>query len=82
MTAWGLPEGLDHNPRIHAREVRVQGSMRFAIKEFFSYVRLNATSSQDSYQGDTYEGEKFSSIRDPEAALQVQGTNSDESNIT
>jgi hypothetical protein len=56
--------------------------MRFAVEEFFSYERLNATSSQDSYRRATYEEENFSSICDPEAALQVQGTNSDESNIT
>ncbi len=62
--------------------MRVQGRTRFAVKEFFSYERLNATSSQDSYQQATYEEEKFSSICDPEAALQVQGTNSDESNVT
>ncbi len=61
--------------------MRVQGSTRFAIEEFFSYERLNATSSQDSYGRATYEEDKFSSIRDPEAALQVQGTNSDESNV-
>ncbi len=60
----------------------VQGSTRFAIEEFFAYERLYATSSQDSYQKATYEEEKFSPIRDPEAALQVQGTNSDESNVT
>ncbi len=60
----------------------VQGSTRFAVKEFFSYKRLNATSSQDLYQRATYEEENFSSIRDPEAALQVQGANSDESNVT
>ncbi len=60
----------------------VQGSMRFTIKEFFSYERLNATSSQDSYQQATYKEEEFSSIHDPEAALQVQGTNSDKFNVT
>ncbi len=62
--------------------MRVQGSTRFAVEQIFPYVRLNATSSQDLYQQATYEGEKFSSIRDPEAALQVQGTNSDKSNVT
>ncbi len=60
----------------------VQGSTRFAVKEFFAYKRLYATSSQDSYRRATYKEENFSSIRDPEAALQVQGTNSDESNVT
>ncbi len=62
--------------------MRVQGSTRFAVEDFFSYKRLNATSSQDLYRRATYKEEKFSSIRDPEAALQVQGTNSDESNVT
>ncbi len=62
--------------------MRVQGSTRFAAKDFFSYERLNATPSQDLYRRATYMEENFSSIRDPEAALQVQGTNSDESNIT
>jgi hypothetical protein len=62
--------------------VRVQGRPRFAVEDFFSYKHLNATLSQDSQQQATYEEEGFSSIRDPEAALQVQGTNSDESNIT
>ncbi len=56
--------------------------MRFAVEEFFPYEPLNTTSSQDSYQQATYKEENFSSIRDPEAALQVQGTNSDESNVT
>ncbi len=51
-------------------------------KIFFSYERLNATPSQDSYQQATYEEEKFSLIRDPESAPQVQGTNSDKSNVT
>jgi hypothetical protein len=51
-------------------------------KNFFSYERLNATSSQDLQQQATYKEEGFSLIRDPEAALQVQGTNSDESNVT
>jgi hypothetical protein len=60
----------------------VQGSTRFAVEDFFSYERLYAASSQDSYQRATYKEEKFSSIRDPEAALQNQGTNSDESNVT
>jgi hypothetical protein len=62
--------------------VRVQGRTRFAIKEFFSYERLNATSSQDLHQQATHKEEEFSLIHDPEAALQVQGTNSDESNVT
>ncbi len=63
--------------------MRVQGSTRFADEIFFvSYERLNATLSQDSYRRATYEEENFSSIRDPEAALQVQGTNSDKSNVT
>ncbi len=62
--------------------MRVQGSTRLAIEDFFSYKRLNATSSQDSYQQATYKEEKFSSIRDPEATLQVQRTNSVESNVT
>jgi hypothetical protein len=60
----------------------VQGSTRFAIKDFFPYECLNATLNQDSYQQATYKEEKFSLIRDPEAALQVQGTNSDKSNVT
>jgi hypothetical protein len=51
-------------------------------KNFFAYERLNATSSQDSYRQATDEEEIFSSIRNPEAALQVQGTYSDESNVT
>ena len=50
-------------------------------KNFFSYEHLNATSSQDSYQQATYKEENFSLIRDPEATLQVQGTNSDKSNV-
>ncbi len=62
--------------------MHVQGRLRFAVKDFFPYERLNATSSQDSYQRATYENENFYSIRDPEAALQVQGTDSDESNVT
>ncbi len=62
--------------------MRVQGRTRFAVKDFFSYKRFNATSSQDSHRQATYKEEEFSSIHDPEAALQVQGTNSDESNIT
>ena len=62
--------------------MRVQGSTRFAVEDFFSYKCLNATSSQDSYQQATYEEEIFFSICDPEAALQVQGTNSNESNVT
>ncbi len=56
--------------------------MRFAVEDFFSYKRLNATSSQDSYRQATYEEEIFFLILDPEATLQVQGTNSDESNVT
>ncbi len=62
--------------------MRVQGSTRFAVEDFFSNKHLNATSSQDLYRRATYEEEKFSSIRDPEATLQVQGTKSDESNVT
>ncbi len=52
------------------------------VEEFFSYKCLNATSSQDLHQQATHKEDEFSLIRDPEAALQVQGTNSDESNIT
>ncbi len=62
--------------------MRVQGRTRFAVEDFFSYERLNATSSQDLHRRATYEEEGFSLICDTEAALQVQGTNSDESNVT
>ena len=51
-------------------------------KNFVSYERLNAISSQDSYQQATCKEEEFSSVHDPEATLQVQGTYSDKSNVT
>ena len=62
--------------------MRVQGSTRFAVEEFFSYERLNAKRSQDSSRRATYGEEKFSAFRDPEAKIDIQGTNSNESNVT
>ena len=63
-------------------QVRVQATTKLFRRRIFFLRVSSRLKSQDSYRQATYEEEKFSLLCDPEAALHVQGTNSNESNVT
>jgi hypothetical protein len=54
---WGWPTGLDHNSRIHARQVRVQVTTRLRRQRiFFPMSRLTQESKGFFYRRATYKG--------------------------